>query len=271
MDHRYVECEVARHLVEKRDCADYRRLGWSKSEWHEHNRGQLIYAEYGIMHLFVGDRVYYIPSWHAAWVPQGISHKLLTESQDLEFYSLYLDCTGLDHPFYTEISIFPINAMLREMILYTKRWPLKGLAEPQEEQFLGSIKLLLPELATRKMQLHLPVPSHALLIRVTDFLQHNLMDKPTIAALAKDFAISERSLHRLFVKELGMSFSQYLKIIRMVKAAELLSVPGNRVAAVAYEVGYDSIPSFTRTFRELMGAAPTSFYREKQTTGSGLS
>lgn len=267
MDLRYVECEVARNLVEKRDCADYRRLGWSKSEWHTHNRGQLIYAEYGIMHLFVGDRVYYIPSWHAAWVPQGMPHKLLTESQDLEFYSLYLDCTGLENPFYTDISIFLINHLLREMILYTRRWPLKGPAEPQEAQFLGSIKLLLPELATRKMQLHLPVPSDALLIRVTGFLQDNLMEKPTVAAIAKEFAISERSLHRLFVKELGMSFSQYLKIIRMVKAAELLSIPGSRVAAVAYEVGYDSIPSFTRTFRELMGAAPTSFYRDKKPTG----
>lgn len=265
MDGRYKECEALVGKFDKKDCADYRHLGWSKSEWHTHERGQLIYAEYGVMRLYAGEDVYYIPSWHAAWIPMGMRHMVVTESQDLLFYTLYLDCTGLTDPFYSEISIFPVSHMLREMIVYTKRWPLRGEAGFHEGNFLATIKYLLPEYAHKKRLLRIPLPVDKTLFAITAYIQENIGERVTTSTLTRKFGISERSMHRLFLKDMGMSFIQFQKLMRIIRAVELLSIPGKNVSEVAYEVGYQSIPSFTRTFREIMGESPSRLLRQNET------
>lgn len=261
MSYRYIECEAFTNIIDKKDCAYHKKLGWSTTDWHTHNRGQLIYAEYGVMRLYVGDNVYYIPSWHAAWIPQGAVHRVITESQDIMFYTLYLDHTGLSHPFYNTVSIFPMNNMLREMITYTKKWQLTGIPDEQETHFLFTIKYLLPDYATTKLLLHVPIPTDEKLLGITAFTQEHLQDKITTKDLTQRFGLSERSMHRLFLKELHMSFGQYHKLMRIVKAVELLSVPGKNVSEVAYEVGYESVPSFNKSFKEIIGEAPTKLYR----------
>lgn len=263
MEHRYIECEAFTTIIDKKDCAYHRKLGWSKTEWHTHNRGQLIYAEYGIMRLYVEDKIYYIPSWHAAWIPQGVKHKVMTESHDLLFYTVYLDCTGLNNPFYRTVSIFPVSALLKEMITYTRKWQLKGEQDDFEKHFLTSVKHILPDFAISPTNLHVPVPENPILFAITQHIQQHYSDKLSASTLAEEFGISERNMNRLFNKELGLSFIKYHKLTRIVKAAELLSTPGKTVSEVCFETGYESVPSFTRTFKEIMGSSPTTLYRKK--------
>ncbi|MGN6476008.1 MAG: helix-turn-helix domain-containing protein, partial [Flavipsychrobacter sp.] len=54
-------------------------------------------------------------------------------------------------------------------------------------------------------------------------------------------------------------FVQYMKLVRIVKAVEQLSIPGKNVTEVAYEVGYESMPSFSNNFLEIMGRRPNTF------------
>ncbi|ULQ55183.1 helix-turn-helix transcriptional regulator [Flavihumibacter rivuli] len=262
MEYRYIECEAFTSIIDKKDCSYHQRLGWSRTDWHTHNRGQLIYAEYGIMRLYVGEKIYYVPSWHAAWIPQGIRHKVVTESQDLLFHTLYLDQSMLQDPFYKEISVFPVSNMLREMILFTEKWPMLGEANEQESSFLQSIKYLLADHSAARIQLHVPVPGNEVLQNIIRQIESKLDGKMKAGELARQFGLSERTMHRLFLKELGMSYTQYLQLMRMVKAAELLSIAGMGVSEAAYAVGYESIPSFTRSFREVMGNAPGRMYRQ---------
>lgn len=261
MKHHYIECEAFTTIIDKKDCAYNKKLGWSKTEWHTHNRGQLIYAEYGIMRLYVANKIYYIPSWHAAWIPQGVEHKVVTESQDLLFYTLYLDCSNLTDLFYQIITVFPVNALLKDMIIYSRKWQLNGIADDQEKSFLASIKYLLPEHATASINFQLPIPSNPILLNLTNHIQQHHADKLNVTTLAEQFGLSKRSMNRLFAKDLGTTFVQYLKLTRIVKAAELLSIPGKTVAEVCFDVGYESIPSFTRTFKEMLGSSPTALYR----------
>ena len=259
MQYKSIECEAFISIINKKDCAFHQRLGWSHTDWHMHNRGQLIYAEYGVMRLYVENEIFYIPSWHAAWIPEGLRHKVVTESIDLIFRTLYLDCNSLPDEFYKQVSVFYADTLLREMILYTERWALHGAADTHETTFLQSIKHLLPEKAKNAIGLHLPTIRHPKLLEINDFILENLDQKLKTVEVARYFGMSERTMARLFLKELTMPFSQYIRLLRIIKAVELLVLPGTNVTEVAFSVGYESLPTFSNNFLEIMGVRPNFF------------
>lgn len=262
MKHKPINCEASVKIYNKKDCAYHTKLGWSKTEWHTHKKGQLIYAEHGIMRLSTEDKVYYIPSWHAAWIPENILHRVATESVNLIFRTLYLDYSELKDPFYNEVSVFYVNPLLRQMILYTERFNLDDKPTPHETSFLEALKQLLSKQAGAAIGLQLPVTEHPQLEEITTFIAEHLDDKLKAGDIAQQFGVSERTMLRLFQKEFSMSFVQYLKLLRIIRAVELLVMPGKNVSDVAYAVGYDSLPTFSNNFTELMGIRPNLFLQK---------
>jgi AraC-like DNA-binding protein len=82
-------------------------------------------------------------------------------------------------------------------------------------------------------------------------------DQPIrIADLADHVGVSVPTLNRHFRAVTAMSPLQYQKQLRLQRArVELLAAPGD-VAAVGYQVGYDSPSQFSREYRRLFGAPP---------------
>ena len=87
----------------------------------------------------------------------------------------------------------------------------------------------------------------------------HLGEKLSVVDLARQHALSTRTVSRLFQQELGMSVISFLKVARVAKALELLSLPGANVSETAYQVGYDSLPSFSNSFFEIVGTRPQAF------------
>jgi AraC-like DNA-binding protein len=262
MKHKPINCEASVKIYNKKDCAYHTKLGWSKTEWHTHKKGQLIYAEHGIMRLYTEDKVYYIPSWHAAWIPEGVMHRVATESVNLIFRTLYLDYSELKDPFYKGVSVFYVNPLLREMILYTERFNLEDKATAHEISFLEALKQLVSKQAGASIGLQLPTTEHPQLDEITTFISAHLDDKLKVGEISRQFGMSERTMSRLFQKEFSMPFVQYLKLLRIIRAVELLVMPGKNVSDVAYAVGYDSLPTFSNNFTELMGIRPNLFLQK---------
>jgi AraC-like DNA-binding protein/ligand-binding sensor protein len=69
---------------------------------------------------------------------------------------------------------------------------------------------------------------------------------------------------KMFKKATGMTFTEYLAFVRVGKAKQLLLNPNARVSEVAYEVGFNSLTHFNRSFRKLTGKSPTAFRTEFQ-------
>lgn len=262
MKYKPINCEASVKIYNKKDCAYHAVLGWSSTEWHKHKKGQLIYADHGIMRLYTKEKVWYIPSWHAAWIPTGIEHRVVTESVNLLFRTLYLDDSLLKDKFYKKLSVFYAPPLLREMILYTEKFNLSSPATAHEKTFLESLKLLLPEQARNPIQLHLPSSEHPRIQEITDYILSHLDETVSAPQLGLKFGISSRTILRLFQKEMGVSFAQYLKQARIARAVELLVKPGKNVSEVAWEVGYESLPTFSNNFKEVMGVRPNLFLQK---------
>ena len=85
----------------------------------------------------------------------------------------------------------------------------------------------------------------------------------TVAALAKEAALSRSTFFERFQREVGVAPMEYLLAWRMALAKELLRRDGHRMAEIAERVGYASASTFSVAFTRHVGRPPTQYAREQ--------
>jgi AraC-like DNA-binding protein len=77
--------------------------------------------------------------------------------------------------------------------------------------------------------------------------------------------LSERSLHRLFVRHLGENVSDYLGRLRIGRACLWLVETERRISVIAADAGFSNLSNFNRRFRAARQMTPKEFrgYYEK--------
>ena len=75
------------------------------------------------------------------------------------------------------------------------------------------------------------------------------------------FAMSERNLARLIVKETGLSFRQWRQQLQLIMALQGL-VKGDTVQKVAHTLGYDSTTAFITMFKKGWGKRRADILRD---------
>jgi AraC-like DNA-binding protein len=83
----------------------------------------------------------------------------------------------------------------------------------------------------------------------------------TVAELAKHVGMSRSAFAARFVELVGEPPLQYLVRWRVARAAELLRDTEVSVTEIAARVGYESVPSFSKTFKRWRGSGPATFRR----------
>ena len=81
----------------------------------------------------------------------------------------------------------------------------------------------------------------------------------TVEQLQREAGMSRMQLHRKLKALTGKSASEFIRNIRLQRAAELLMHPGAQVADVAYRVGFSHLSYFSKCFREQFGVVPSAY------------
>ena len=113
------------------------------------------------------------------------------------------------------------------------------------------------------MRLALPLPHDERLKKIVQFLDDNMDSSITMKKITAEFGFSERSLSRLFQKDLAMTFVQYFTILRMLRALQLLIDGSYSISEISNMVGYNSLPTFSNTFQKVIGVRPTDYSKKK--------
>ena len=94
---------------------------------------------------------------------------------------------------------------------------------------------------------------------VLKYIEQNYMYNITLDELSDMAGYSKYHFSRMFKKYCHTSFVSYLNR-RKIKAAELLLVNDNlSVTEAAMQVGFSSLTTFNRVFRDIKGCTPTEF------------
>lgn len=86
----------------------------------------------------------------------------------------------------------------------------------------------------------------------------------SFSEIAKAAHMSERTLARRFNDEVGMTWGQALRRLRMIRAVEMLSHEETGILDVCYRVGYGSLSAFYKAFKAFSGLTPTEFRARHQ-------
>jgi len=71
--------------------------------------------------------------------------------------------------------------------------------------------------------------------------------------------MSRATLYRKITSITGSSPSDFVKNVRLRKAAELLKEGGLSIAEIADQVGFNTPSYFTKSFKKLFGVLPTQY------------
>ena len=121
----------------------------------------------------------------------------------------------------------------------------------------------LPERAAAKQELD-PVlqKDYANFSRITNkiilFVHSNYSHSHSLTSIAESFNMSSKYIGRIFLKDTGMKYSEYLMSYRMLEAKRLIINTREKISVIAGMVGYSQLNNFYTQFRDYFGVSPSS-------------
>jgi len=140
------------------------------------------------------------------------------------------------------------------------------------EQYHGAITLLaafamqLSELFNRLLIEHADSES-GIVIKAKQFVNARLEDKIVMKDVSEHVGVSQFYFCKVFKQATGMTLTEYVNRRRIEWAKRELLNPGAPITEIAFDIGYQSLSQFNRSFLKYVGVSPTR-YREKLSRGS---
>ncbi len=125
------------------------------------------------------------------------------------------------------------------------------------EVFAQHLSLAAEQIATQQTHQEPPMVE-----RAREVIEQRSGEALTLAEIARHVHTSTFHFCKTFKRATGMTFTQYLSMVRIAKAKKLLANPQARITEVAYEAGFASLTHFNRMFRRITGQSPTDFRRQ---------
>jgi AraC-like DNA-binding protein len=102
------------------------------------------------------------------------------------------------------------------------------------------------------------MPRTAPLAKICERLVQAPNDAATLAEIAEREHLSARTLARHFRRQTGMSFAEWRRRARLLRALSWIA-EGRPILEVALDLGYESPSAFSAMFRRELGAPPSHF------------
>ena len=170
-----------------------------------------------------------------------------------ETYPYYMEILFLIINFLNELGEESNEVFERETDFYTTISRFETVFEINNwiKNLVGAMLHYLQEKASIRL--------HRAVVRACQFVKDNYQEEITLPMIGEFVGLSESHFSRLFAKEMGENFIDYLTKIRITKAKELFVTTNLKVYEIAEKVGYTSAEHFSRIFKRYTGESPSNY------------
>ena len=96
------------------------------------------------------------------------------------------------------------------------------------------------------------------------YLSEHFRQSITVEGASKELGVSKNYLSRIFSQKLHMTFHQYLIVLRVDMARDLLRNTEKSIIAISLECGFGNTRTFNRVFKENNGMTPCQYRSQFQ-------
>lgn len=218
---------------------------------HRHDWGEFVYSFSGVMEVKLADQHHTAPPPYGIWLPPQVEHTGLNHAETCHC-SLYISAPLCDK-LPREACVLIASPLLRALLDHLRQMPSNAPTSPANERLL---RVLVDQLEQApRAGSYLPTSDDPLLAPVLLALQADPADNRSLADWARVVHTTERTLVRRCQRDLGMGLVEWRQRLRIVKALPRLEA-GDKVEAIAFDLGYASVSAFIAMFRRLMGVTP---------------
>ena len=239
------------------DCIDY--TDWQGNlmgKQHYHNDFEIYYIEKGNCNYFIDNKSYLLLPGDLALIPQGIVHNTLyTESRSSR---LLIYCSQKYVPssvmfLFTKNNYVYRNTDIKETIhnlLLRIQDEYNNSDDFSNGVITCYVRILLYTMARNKNQYtHNSKTSYV--EKAINHINGNYYYDISLNEMSKTFSVSSEHFSRQFKKETGFGFNEYINLIRLKKAEELLLNKSFSVSEIALKCGFNDCNYFSTKFKKI--------------------
>ncbi len=238
---------------------------------HAHNYNELYFLENGRTTYFVGNSIYALNSGDFIFISKGQLHQTDNSSfPRLERVLLNFDDGLVGEecaPLLAELREDP-HVRLPEGEIYTFRKIIKMIESETHSDKKDSAllqRLYLRELLVlisrhRKSTPSLSLSGSQKLVQdAARYISDNYEKQIDLPSLAQRYALSEGYFSKIFKKHTGMRVREYLNVVRVYAAMDMLTATGKSVTDVAFECGFNDSNYFSQVFKSIADTTPKRY------------
>lgn len=238
---------------------------------HYHEDYEVYYLTQGRCRYFIHDKTYAMTAGDIVVIPPGKIHKVMYETS--QHSRMLFNCSE-DYippsviPFLEQIVHFPDNPDTAKPIalLYQKLQEAVFHPDPFSEDAVRccvmQLLLLIAKASShsRPLSVSSPIAEHAIA-----YIRNRYMDPIALTDTARYCAVSPEHLSRVFKKETGFGFNEYLNLYRLKKAESLLkSGQTQSVSRVALQCGFSDSNYFSKMYKNAYGVSPSQVKKQSE-------
>ena len=230
---------------------------------HYHNAFELYFMESGSCKYFIDNRVYDVREGDLILIPEGTLHKTTYDGANartlISCSRHYLPADVIGHlpsllHLYRNPSLLPrLRCLIDGLRAEYER------ADAFSEAILTGQMHLLFYTLVREMGSREAVRSEPSFVSAAiAYIKAHFRGNVTLAQVAEAVSVSPEHLSRVFRRETGFGFSEYLTLLRLQSAETMLkNDAGLSVSEAAFASGFNDSNYFSQRFKALYGFSPS--------------
>ena len=256
---------------------------------HWHKEIEIIYFETGTFDYCCDSAEYKVEAPAMAFVNAEVLHSLALRQHQRES-ALVFDCKMLSYELYDHTQSAIIEPLINHNLalppflspkdpIWTDALSLyrKAFSESQKNTVSSNlrVKLCLTELLSLLYEndyLTSSDPSSQgtrpteSISRALDYINNNYSENITSGDVSRHVGMNEQYFCRLFRKTTGKTLTDYINIVRINHAVELLSSTDQKIIDIGIECGYNNISYFIKRFKKIKGITPQEYRKLSHTS-----
>ncbi len=242
----------------------------SMSHLHHHNYYELYYLTEGVRKYFIDDTIYELEEGDIVVIPPDILHR--TVGTDKEFYSRILLCfppellnENLKNNEWINKYFCRIPKIRRKKLddIFEKIEYEKNRYDEYSEylinNYINEIFMLITRVANRTDSLPVSNETNSVISEAAKYIRQNYEKNITLDDVAFHVNMSRTYFSKLFKKQTGFGFSNYLIKVRINEAAKMLTDTEFSITDIALSCGFNDSSYFSSLFKKTMGVSPGKY------------